>query len=68
MLSDESRHAASKQHKSQKFARLVLHVHGFTAMAQARAVLAPWRRDYNTTRPHSKLGGCTPAEIAGQRG
>ncbi|MGI9127499.1 MAG: IS3 family transposase [Roseomonas sp.] len=40
----------------------------FTSMAQARAVLAAWRQDYNTVRPHSKLGGLTPAEIAGQRG
>jgi hypothetical protein len=35
-------------------------------MAQARAVLAAWRQDYNTIRPHSKLGRLTPAEIAGQ--
>ena len=40
----------------------------FTSMAQARAVLAAWRQDYNTVRPHSKLGGRTPAEVAGQRG
>jgi putative transposase len=40
----------------------------FTSMAQVRAVLAAWRQDYNTVRPHSKLGGLTPAEIAGQRG
>jgi putative transposase len=40
----------------------------FTSMAQARALLAAWRQDYNTVRPHSKLGGRTPAEIAGQRG
>ena len=39
----------------------------FTSMPQARAVLATWRQDYNTIRPHSKLGGRTPAEIAGQR-
>ena len=39
----------------------------FTSMAQARAVLAAWRQDDNTIRPHSKLGGRTPAEIAGQR-
>ena len=36
----------------------------FTTLAQARAVLAKWRQDYNTVRPHSKLGGLTPAEIA----
>jgi putative transposase len=40
----------------------------FTSMAQARAVLAAWRQDHNTIRPHSKLGGLTPAEIAAQRG
>ena len=40
----------------------------FTSMAQAWAVLATWRQDFNTIRPHSKLGGLTPAEIAGQRG
>jgi len=40
----------------------------FTSMAQARAVLAAWRQDYNTIRPHSKLGGLTPAEIARRRG
>ena len=36
----------------------------FTSMAQARAVLDTWRQDYNTVRPHSKLGGLIPAEIA----
>ena len=36
----------------------------FTTLAQARVVLAEWRQDYNTVRPHSKLGGLTPAEMA----
>ena len=36
----------------------------FTSIAHARAVLAAWRQDYNTIRPHSKLGGLTPPEIA----
>ena len=40
----------------------------FTSLAHARAVLAAWRQDYNTVRPHSQLGGRTPAQIAGQRG
>jgi putative transposase len=40
----------------------------FTSMAQARAVLVARRQDYNTIRPHSTLGGLTPAEIAGQWG
>ena len=39
----------------------------FTSLAHARFVLAARRHDYNTVRPHSKLGGKTPAEIAGQR-
>ncbi|WP_246047533.1 IS3 family transposase [Hankyongella ginsenosidimutans] len=32
----------------------------FTSLAHARFVLAAWRHDYNTVRPHSKLGGKTP--------
>ncbi len=39
----------------------------FTSMAHARQVLAAWREDYNNISPHSKLGGCTPAQIAGER-
>ncbi|MDG5487808.1 integrase core domain-containing protein [Sphingomonas sp. BGYR3] len=35
------------------------------AVAHALFVLAAWRHDYNTVRPHSKLGGKTPTEIAG---
>jgi putative transposase len=38
----------------------------FTSLAHARAKLADWRHDYNTVRPHSKLGGRTPAEFARQ--
>jgi putative transposase len=29
-------------------------------------VLSLWQQDYNTVRPHSKLGGMTPAEFAAQ--
>ena len=36
----------------------------FTTLAQARVVLAEWRDDYNTVRPHSRLGGLTPIEMA----
>ena len=39
----------------------------FTSLAHARSILAAWKHDYNTVRPHSKLGEKTPAEIAGQR-
>lgn len=38
----------------------------FTSLAQARAVLAAWRLDYNTARPHSGLGFQTPAAFAGR--
>jgi putative transposase len=38
----------------------------FTSMAQARAVIAAWRTDYNTTRPHSALGYQTPAARAAE--
>jgi putative transposase len=38
----------------------------FTSLAQVRAVLAEWRNDYNTVRPHSNLGGRTPVEAAKQ--
>ncbi len=36
----------------------------FTSIRQARIGLAPWKEDYNTVRPHSGLGGRTPAEAA----
>ena len=39
-----------------------------TSLAHARTVLAAWRLDYNTVRPHPQLGGRTAAQIAGQRG
>jgi len=38
----------------------------FTSLAHARFVLDAWRHDYNHVRPHSKLGGRTPAEKAGE--
>jgi putative transposase len=34
----------------------------FGSMAEARAVIEKWRRDFNTARPHSAHGGLTPAE------
>ena len=33
----------------------------FTSLAQARIALEEWRRDYNTVRPHSRIGWLTPA-------
>jgi putative transposase len=36
----------------------------FTGLAEARVTIESWRRDYNETRPHSGLVGCTPLEFA----
>ena len=36
----------------------------FSSLAQARAVLAEWRRDYNRERPHSAIGNIPPALFA----
>ena len=36
----------------------------FMSLRHAKAVLADWRDDYNHVRPHSALGGATPAEVA----
>jgi hypothetical protein len=34
------------------------------SLAHARAVLRRWRDDYNHVRPHSGIGGLTPADAA----
>ena len=36
----------------------------FTSLAQARAALEEWRRDYNTVRPYSRIAWLTPATYA----
>ena len=36
----------------------------FPSLNHARATLATWRKDYNTERPHSRLGWQTPSEFA----
>lgn len=38
----------------------------FTSLMQARLTLEQWRRDYNTVRPHSRIGGLAPAIYASQ--
>jgi putative transposase len=35
----------------------------FSSLAEARAVLAAWRDDYNCVRPHSALANWTPEEF-----
>ena len=39
----------------------------FTTLGEARNLIEDWRRDYNTTRPHSSLGGLPPSIYAGLR-
>ncbi len=36
----------------------------FHSLAQARSVLAAWRKDFNEVRPHSSLGYLTPRDCA----
>ena len=36
----------------------------FSSLAEARVLLAAWRRDYNEQRPHSRLGWLTPSEFS----
>ena len=35
----------------------------FSSLAEARALLADWRDDYNRVRPHSALANRTPEEF-----
>jgi len=39
----------------------------FRSLSHARAVLDAWRADYNTNRPHSRLGWMSPASYAADR-
>jgi putative transposase len=36
----------------------------FSSLAHARELITEWRADYNGRRPHTSLGGLTPAEFA----
>jgi putative transposase len=36
----------------------------FLILTDARLQIEQWRRDYNEQRPHTSLGGRTPAEFA----
>lgn len=47
-----------------KFRDEGLNEHGFTTLAQARDVIADWRRDYNEVRPHGSCGRIPPAQFA----
>ena len=41
-----------------------LNTHVFASLAETRAVLGEWGKDYNRVRPHSSLGDRTPLEFA----
>ena len=40
----------------------LLNVEEFGSLIEAQVVVQAWRMEYNTYRPHSALGGLTPAE------
>jgi putative transposase len=42
----------------------LLNIEEFTSLTVAQVVVEAWRIEYNTYRPHSALGGLTPAEYA----
>lgn len=44
-----------------------LNQHWFLGLADAKRIVASWRDDYNHHRPHTALGGNTPAEAACSR-
>ncbi len=44
----------------------LLNITEFGSLTEARIVIEDWRHEYNTWRPHSSLGGLTPAEYAKQ--
>jgi putative transposase len=42
----------------------LLNIEEFATLLEAQVVIEGWRIEYNTYRPHSSLGGLTPAEFA----
>ena len=42
----------------------LLNVEEFATLLEAQVITEAWRIEYNTYRPHSSLGGLTPAEYA----
>lgn len=47
-----------------KFRDQCLNEHWFVSLLDARWTIETYRRDYNSYRPHSSLGGLTPEEFA----
>jgi putative transposase len=44
-----------------RFRQECLDQHWFVSLDEARTVIAAWRKDYNTVRPHTALANLTPA-------
>jgi putative transposase len=44
----------------------LLNIEEFGSITEAKIIIEDWRTEYNTYRPHSALGGLTPAEYAGR--
>jgi putative transposase len=42
----------------------LLNIEAFGSLLEAQVLVEAWRVEYNTYRPHSSLGGLTPAEYA----
>lgn len=42
----------------------LLNIEEFSSLTEAKVIIEDWRIQYNTYRPHSALGGLTPAEYA----
>jgi putative transposase len=42
----------------------LLNIEEFGSITEASVIIEDWRNEYNTYRPHSALGGLTPAEYA----
>ena len=42
----------------------LLAINTFDSLLEAQVLVADWRKEYNTYRPHSALGMQTPAEFA----
>jgi len=47
-----------------KFRDECLNEHWFVSMRHSREIIAAWRREYNSERPHSSLGYLTPQQFA----
>lgn len=45
-----------------------LNLHWFATLAEAKATIEEWRKDYNESRPHMALKDMTPAAFARQSG